>query len=282
VEASPAPGSETLPSGAGGRLRDQVAVVVGGGQTPGETIGNGRATAIVFAREQAQVVVVDRDIASARVTRDLITDRGGRAVALEADVTRDEDIASVVEDCRRRYGRIDILHNNVGASLGAGDGPLDSITSATFDAVSAVNLRTMAMTCKQVVPVMRGQRAGVIINISSTAATLDYPNIAYKTAKAGVIALTEYLAIRNAAFGIRVNCLLPGLMDTPMAIENRVGRDGASREDVLAERLARVPLGRAGTGWDTAEAALFLASPQSSFITGVALRVDGGQSLKVG
>jgi NAD(P)-dependent dehydrogenase (short-subunit alcohol dehydrogenase family) len=114
------------------------------------------------------------------------------------------------------------------------------------------------------------------------AAVTDYPNIAYKTSKAGVIALTENLAITYAPYGIRVNCILPGLMNTPMAIEPRIGRAGMTREQVIAQRDSRVPLGKMGTGWDVAEAALFLASPQARFITGVALKVDGGQSLKVG
>lgn len=265
-----------------GRLDGKVAIVVGAGQTPGETIGNGRATAVLFGREGALVVCVDRHLDAADATVRAITEEGGTALALAADITAEPEIDRFVAETVRRLGRIDILHNNVGVSLAAGDGPVADISTDAFDLVTVTNLRGMVMTCKHVLKVMQGQQSGVIVNISSVAAVVDYPNIAYKTSKAGVIALTENLAITYARYGIRVNCILPGLMNTPMAIEPRVGRDGMSREQVIAFRNSKVPLGQMGTGWDVAEAALFLVSPQARFITGVALNVDGGQSLKIG
>lgn len=267
----------------GSRLAGKIAVVVGAGQTPGETVGNGRATSLLMAREGARVVAVDRDIATAEETAREITEAGGEAVALRADVTSEDDIAAMVADCVRRWGRIDILHNNVGVSLGGGDAPVTEIEPEAFARIMAINLQGMVMTCKHAIPVMRRQGGGVITSISSAACVVDYPYIAYRASKAGVVSMTEHIAIRNAQYNIRANVILPGLMDTPMAIENRIGKEAATREEVIANRNARVPLGRRmGTAWDVAHAAVFLASDEASFITGVALRVDGGQALVVG
>jgi NAD(P)-dependent dehydrogenase (short-subunit alcohol dehydrogenase family) len=263
-------------------LENRIAIVVGGGQTPGETIGNGRATAIEFAREGARVLVVDRDLDSAQETVRLITAESGVAGALMADVTDEASLEHMVAHCRERFGRIDVLHNNVGVSLAAGDATIEDISREAFDRVVAINLRGMVLACKHVLPVMRAQRAGVILNISSMAAWSAYPYVAYKTSKAGVIALTEQLAYTNARFGIRANAILPGLMNTPMAIEARVAA-GRPRAEVVAERDAQVPLGRRmGTAWDVAYAAAFLASDKARFITGVALPVDGGASVRRG
>ncbi len=269
------------------RLKDKVAVVVGAGQSPGETIGNGRATALLFAREGATVLAVDRDLESAAETAAMIaattTEGGGACVAFEADVTREETLAAAMADAEARWGRIDILHNNVGVSIAGGDKPLDEITEQAFDRIVAINRRGTIMACKHVLPVMRRQKAGAIVNISSTAAWETYPLVGYKATKAAMVAFTRQLALDNAEYGIRANAILPGLMDTPMAVDTRVRVSGRSRDDIVAERDAQVPLrGRMGSGWDVANAALFLVSDEADFITGVALPVDGGSSIRVG
>lgn len=267
-----------------GKLAGKVALVLGAGQTPGESIGNGRATAVLFAREGAQVVAADRDLAAAQATVDQILQEGGDAIAIAADVTNEADIVRAVETCVRQYGgRIDVLHNNVGVSLSAGDAPVTETDADSFELVTNINLRGMVLACKHVLPIMRTQRSGAIVCISSVAAITNYPNIAYRTSKAGVNALVNNVAATNAEFGIRANSILPGLMNTPMAVENRVGRGGATREDVIAARDSKVPLGgKMGSAWDVAKAALFLASDDAAFITGAELPVDGGQSLMRG
>jgi NAD(P)-dependent dehydrogenase (short-subunit alcohol dehydrogenase family) len=263
------------------RVEGKAAIVVGGGQTPGQTIGNGRATAVVLGREGARVCVVDRVLASAQETVDLITGDGGEAWAFAADVTREADVERLIAAARERFGRIDILHNNVGASLALGDAPATELTEAAFDRSLAVNLKATWLTCKHALPALREAR-GSIVNIASMAARNAYPLVGYKTTKAAVVALTENLAAHNAQYGVRANAILPGLMNTPMAIESRVAA-GAPREEVIASRDRRVPLGRRmGTGWDVAYAALYLHSDEAGFVTGVSLAVDGGESVSWG
>ncbi len=265
------------------RLQDRIAMVVGAGQSPGETMGNGRATAIVFAREGAKVAAVDRDLASAQETVSMIEEAGGTAMAVAADVTDEREVKAAVDATLGVYGRIDILHNNVGISIAGGDAEITEITVEAFDLCVAVNLRGMVLACKHALPSMREQGSGVILNISSLAAWSAYPLVAYKTTKAAVVALTDQLAIHNARYGIRANVILPGLMDTPMAVDTRVAALGKTRDEIVAGRDAKVPLRRKmGTGWDIANAALFLASDEASFITGAALPVDGGTSVSLG
>ena len=260
-------------------LKDKVALIMGGGQTPGETIGNGRATALEFAREGARVVVADRDLSSAEETADMIRDEGFAADTHQVDVRSEENILACVGATIDKHKRVDILHNNVGISLAGNDAPVESITTEAWDGLVEVNLRGMVLACKHVLPHMRSQASGVIINISSMAAWAAYPLVGYKTTKAGVIALTEQLAAQNARYGIRANVILPGLMNTPMAIESRVA-EGTPREEVVAARDKRVPLGRKmGSAWDVAYAAAFLASDKAGFITGISLPVDGGTSV---
>lgn len=263
------------------RLADRIAIVVGAGQGPGEGLGNGRATALLYAREGAKVLAVDIDLESAQETAAIVTEDGGTCVAVAADVTKEATLKAAVDEAVKRWGRVDILHNNVGLSLAGGDaGPLE-ITEAAFDRISAINLRGTVMACKHALPVMRAQRSGAIINISSIAAwATNYPTVAYKATKAAMIAYTQQIATQNAEFGIRCNVILPGLIDTPMAVDTRARTWGKPRAEVAAARDARVPLRRKmGSPWDVANAALFLASDEASFITGVALPVDGGSSL---
>ena len=265
------------------RLKDKVAIVVGAGQSPGEGMGNGRATVLRFAQEGARVMAVDNRLASAEETVAMVRQSGGTCIAFEADVTREATLAAMVEAARTRWGRIDILHYNVGVSIAGGDAPLEQITEAAFDRISTINLRGAIMACKHVLPVMRAQRAGVIITISSVAAWEQYPNVAYKATKAAMIAFTQQVAVQNAAFGVRANVILPGLMDTPMAVDTRAREHKKTRAQVVAERNAKVALrGQMGTGWDVANAALFLASDEANFITGVELPVDGGALVRVG
>ncbi len=258
-----------------GRVEGKVAIVVGGGQTPGETIGNGRATAVVLGREGARVLVADRDVTSAEETVSMIGAEGGEASLFQVDITDEHAVERLISACVERYGKLDMLQNNVGASLALGDAVATELTEEAFDRIFAVNLKGMWFTSKYALPALR-ETGGSIVNISSMAARSAYPYLGYKTTKSAVIALTENLAAANARYGVRVNCILPGLMNTPMAIEARVAQ-GADRVELIAARDRRVPLGRKmGTGWDVAYASLFLHSEEARFITGVALPVDGG------
>lgn len=265
---------------AAGRLADKIAIVVGAGQTPGMTIGNGRATALRFAQEGARLLLVDRRLDSAQETQRMIEAEGGQAVSIAADVTQDAECAAFVKACVSHYGRIDILHNNVG--IGSGDAGPTQVTEAAWDRIYDTNVKSVMLICRHVLPLMRTQRAGVIINISSIAAVCSVGIIAYKTSKAALNAFTQSLAIGNARYGIRANVIMPGLMNTPMAIEGYVAA-GRDRDRLIEERNAQVPLGgQMGSGWDVANAALFLASDEARFVTGVCLPVDGGQSARIG
>jgi len=224
------------------RLKDKIAIIVGAGQSPGEGLGNGRATALRFVQEGAKVLAVDRDLASAEETASLAGKEGGECIAFEADVTKERTLAAAIKAAQDRWGKVDILHNNVGVSIAGGDASPLEITEEAFDRVCAINLRGTVMACKHVLPLMRAQRSGVIINISSIAAVCSVGMLAYKTSKAGVNALTHSLALGNARYGIRVNAIMPGLMNTPMAIETISQVRGVEREQLVRERDAQVPL----------------------------------------
>jgi NAD(P)-dependent dehydrogenase (short-subunit alcohol dehydrogenase family) len=261
------------------RVAGKIAVVVGAGQTEGETVGNGRATALLLAREGATVLCVDRIGERARETADMIAGERKAADAaspMAADITAAADCARIVAEARSRYGRLDILVNNVGIG-GGGDAPAHRLEEDVFDRIMAVNLKGMWLTIKAAIPAMREQKGGAIVNVSSLAALTGATQMAYEVSKAAVNRLTTSVAQSNARHGIRANAIMMGFMDTPMAVSGIARATGRTTADVRAERDAQVPLrGRMGTGWDTAHAALFLASDEARFITGEVLRVDGG------
>jgi NAD(P)-dependent dehydrogenase (short-subunit alcohol dehydrogenase family) len=264
------------------RLEGKVAIVSGAGQTPGDTIGNGRAMAVLFARAGAKVMLVDYRLEAAEETKAMIDKEGGQCFAFAADVTKSEDCKRMADKCVETYGRIDILVNNVGIGGGSDYSPVQ-LSEEEWDRICNTNIKSAFLTCKHVLPVMERQESGAILNISSVAAIAGTNMVAYKSSKAAVNALTHSIAIKYAKKGIRVNCIMPGLMNTPMAIEGISGRGRVSKQDLIAQRNARVPLkGGMGSGWDTAYAALFLCSDEAKFVTGVIIPIDGGQSSQVG
>jgi len=263
------------------RLKGKTAIIVGAGQTPGETIGNGRAMSILFAREGAHVLCVDRVAERAEETAAMIVAEGGQATAFTANVTKADEVAAMIEAGKERLGRIDILVNNVG--IGGGDGPAHRVDEAAFDRILSVNLKGMWLTIKAAIPTLREQGGGAIVNISSLAGIAGGNQVAYEVSKAAVNRLTTSVAQSNAAKGVRCNAIMPGLMDTPMAVAGIAQASGQEQEAVRAARNARVPLGgKMGNAWDTAYAALFLASDEAGFITGAILPVDGGMGSRIG
>lgn len=264
------------------RLAGKTVVVVGAGQTPGETVGNGRAISLLFAREGAEVLCVDRLIERAEETAEMIVAEGGKAAAFAADITKAADCQAMVEAAKARWDRLDVLVNNVGIG-GGGDGPVHRLEEAAFDRILAVNLKGTWLSTKAALPIMREQGGGAIVNISSLASIAGGNQVAYEVSKAAVNRLTTSTAQANAAKGVRCNAIAMGLMDTPMAVAGIAASTGQEQQAVRDARNARVPLGgQMGTAWDTAYAALFLASDEARFITGVVLWVDGGMSSRIG
>ncbi|WP_084419486.1 SDR family NAD(P)-dependent oxidoreductase [Henriciella litoralis] len=264
-----------------GRLKDKVAIVCGAGQTPGPTVGNGKAMALLFARAGASVICVDRDLERAEATVGAVREEGGDALALAADVSKPDDAQNIANVALETFGRIDVLVNNVGIG-GGGDGPPKHITEEAFDRIMNVNLKAAMLVTKACLPIMETGGNGSIINISSLASIAGANMLAYEVSKAGMNRLTVSTALSMAKKGVRCNAILPGLMDTPMAIVGISERLGVEPDELRAQRAARVPMGHMGTGWDTAHAALFLASDEAKFITGVCLSVDGGQGARTG
>jgi NAD(P)-dependent dehydrogenase (short-subunit alcohol dehydrogenase family) len=265
------------------RLKGKVAMVVGAGSI-GPGWGNGKATAVTFAREGAQVFCVDRNPAAAEETVAIITKEGGKALAFTADVSKADQVEAMVAACQRAYGRIDVLDNNVGI---AEMGSVVEVSEASWDRVFAVNLKSAYFAMKHVIPVMVGQGGGSIINISSIASIrhMGISYVSYGTSKAAMNQMTRTTAIEFASKHVRVNAILPGLMKTPM-VEHSAGLAasyaGGDVEAMWRARDAQVPMGHMGDAFDVANAALFLASDESRYITGIELVVDGGITCKAG
>lgn len=264
-----------------GRLAGKIAIVSGAGQAPGETIGNGKAIAFLFARAGAKVLCVDRDEARGQQTVDEIRAEGGAAQLCVADISRPEVVDAIVAACTDAFGPPSILVNNVGIG-DVGDGPPHKLTEEAFDRTLRVNLKGAWLLTKAVLPGMLERRSGAIVNISSLASVAGGFQMAYEVSKAGLNRMTLSVAMSGASRGVRCNAITPGLMDTPMAIGGIAKKRGIPEDDLRAERAARVPMGFMGTGWDTAYAALFLASDEARFITGAILPVDGGGSARIG
>jgi NAD(P)-dependent dehydrogenase (short-subunit alcohol dehydrogenase family) len=258
-----------------GRLDGKVAIVTGAGSS-GPGIGNGRATAVLFAREGAKVVLVDSHIERAQETLELIAkEREGPvdsvAFAIEADVTSAADCERVVDETVSRFGRLDVLDNNVG--IGMGNVSVVTVTEDAWDRTMTVNVKSMVLMSKYAVPAMqRGGRGGSIINISSLSALRPRGLTPYTTSKGAVIALTKAMAVDHAADNIRVNCIAPGPVYTPMVARGMT-------PEMRALRAKTAPLAFEGNAWDVAWAAVYLASDESRWVTGIVLPVDGGLSL---
>ncbi|HEY5217167.1 MAG TPA: SDR family NAD(P)-dependent oxidoreductase [Pseudolabrys sp.] len=262
-----------------GRLQGKTAIVTGAGCI-GPGWGNGRATCVRFAEEGAKIFAVDRDLDSVVETVERVQAAGGEIAVQQCDVTDNASVAAMVAACLARFGRIDVLVNNVGGS--AAGGPVE-MSEEVWDAQVDYNLKSVFLTCKHVLPVMERQKSGAIVNTASTSGLrwTGAAQVGYAATKAGVIQLSRVVAVQYAARGIRVNTVVPGQLHTPM-VEARLAkqRAGGDVEALLKTRVARIPQGFMGDGRDTANAALFLASDEARFITGTEIIVDGGMTVR--
>jgi NAD(P)-dependent dehydrogenase (short-subunit alcohol dehydrogenase family) len=262
-----------------GRLQGKRAIVTGAGSI-GPGWGNGKAAALLYAREGARVLALDVNLAAAEETRDLIRGEGGTCDAMKVDVSVSSEVKAAVEHCVSAWGGIDVLHNNVGiVEVG---GPVE-IEEESWDRLIAVNLKSVYLGCKHAIPHMLAQGAGAIVNISSIASLrfTGYPSASYNASKGAINQLTQNIAIQYADRGIRANCVLPGLMDTPQIRHYVTSGYGGDAEEMIRKRNASCPMKRMGDAWDVAHAALFLASDEARYITGAQLVVDGGMSCKM-
>ena len=260
----------------GDRVKGKVAIVTGAGSS-GPGIGNGKASAIVYAREGARVMLVDYNLEAVEETKGAIEKEGKECFTFKADVSKSGDCRSIIERCIETYGRVDILHNNVGIEIPGG---MDDMSEEDWDKTMNINLKSIFLTCKYALPYMEKQGSGSIINISSVNAirNLPYISAAYSASKAGIIALTREMAIQYASKGIRANTILPGLMNTPMVVTALTETFGGDVAQMNRVRDAMIPTKKQGEPWDVAYLALFLASDESKYITGAAILVDGGLS----
>jgi len=263
----------------GNKLEGKVALVIGAGAV-GPGWGNGKATAVLFAREGAKVFAVDINLSAAEETREIIKNEGGVCKAYQADVTRSEQVKAMIDECMSIFGRIDILQNNVGiVEVG---GPVE-LSEQSWDKIMSINVKSVFLTCKYCLPIMEKQGSGAIVNVSSIASLrfTGYPSCAYNASKGAVNQLTQNVAIQYASKGVRANCVLPGLMNTPMIREPLKKQYADGNIDKMIEiRDKQCPTGKMGDGWDVAYASLFLASDESRYITGMNLVVDGGITCK--
>jgi len=261
------------------QLKDKVALVFGAGSV-GPGWGNGKAAAVAYARAGARVVAIDLTREAAAATGDLIAAEGLQAIAVGADATRLADVQLAVAAALEAYGRVDILHNNVGIT--SQGGPVET-SEEVWDRVMTVNVKSMFLTCKTVLPLFEAQRSGAIVNIGALGGVrwTGYAYCAYAASKGAVNSFTQSVALQYAGLGIRANCILPGVMDTPH-IYQQISGFYASRDEMVAARNKLSPTGRMGDGWDVAHAAVFLASDAARFINGVELMVDGGMHARCG
>ncbi|MCC0001970.1 MAG: SDR family oxidoreductase [Methylobacteriaceae bacterium] len=260
-----------------GRLANKKVLLLGAGSV-GDGIGNGRAMAILFAREGADIVGVDLDLAAAEETARLVKDEGRDMIAVAGDVTDAADLARVIEEAQARLGRIDILVNNVGGSIAGGP---EEITPEQWDAQFRFNVDSVHPSTRILAPRMAAQGGGAIVNISSIAGVrhLGHDLAAYAASKAALQQYSKVVAVRYAPQNVRINTVIPGLMFTPLVrVRLAPQQAGGDAEALIAKRHAKPPMGRMGDAWDVAYAALYLASDEARYVTGAEIMVDGGLS----